>query len=193
MTNENRIKAHELFEKGYNKSEIGRLLNISRERVRQYLLTSATKGWKSQERICPYCDKKFIPSYQYQSTCCNRSIEKQNCEICGDPVQIIASKLASLKMIVCDKKDCQEKRFKRVKAMTRDVDTICYACGTHTKTWEYVLRQHGRARCADCKQNKFTSRCLACGTLITVSSKNGTCRSHIKFGKELAYSESSSK
>ena len=193
MLSENRIKAHELFEQGHSKSEIGRLLNISRERVRQYLLTSTTKGWKSRERICPYCDKKFLPSYQYQSTCCNRSIEEQSCEVCGDPVRTIASRVASLKMLICGKSECKEERYKRVKKMTRNVDTICSACGTHTKTWKHILKLHGRARCPDCIKNKYVGRCLACGTLITTSSRNGTCRTHIKFGKELAYSESSSK
>ena len=193
MLNENRIKAHELFEQGHNKSEIGRLLNISRERVRQYLLTSTTKGWKSRERICPYCDKKFLPSYQYQATCCNRSIDEQSCEVCGDPVRIIASKAASVKMIICNKSNCKKERYKRVRAMARTVDTICSACGNQTKTWKYILKLHGHARCSDCVKSKYVGRCFACGTLITASSKNGTCRTHIKFGKELAYSVSFSK
>ena len=190
MLSENRIKAHELFKQGYSKSEIGRQLNVSRERVRQYLVTTTTKGWKSQERICSYCDKKFLPSYEYQSTCCNRSVEPQNCEVCGDLVHNTGSKAASLRVITCKKLECRNERIKRVRAMTRTVDTICYSCGAHTKTWQYILNQHGRARCAECLENKYSGRCIACGKLITYSSKNRTCRTHIKFGKEAAYSES---
>ena len=50
--------------------------------------------------------------------------------------------------------------------MARTVDTICSACGNQTKTWKYILKLHGHARCTDCVKNKYVGRCFACGILI---------------------------
>ena len=192
MVNSNKIKAEELFKEGYSKSEIARQLNISRERVRQFLMGYVV-GWKGNERICSYCDSSFIPKHKYQATCCNRSIPEQTCSICGDQVSIAASKLTPTKIVSCSKLECQKERNIRVRAKLRNVAISCYACGEVAKTTSHILNKNGKARCSRCVSKQYVARCHICGQLITSKNERRVCRTHIKFGKILAYSDSSSK
>lgn len=192
MVNSNKIKAEALFKEGYTKSEISRKLNISRERVRQFLM-GYVAGWKGNERACTYCGSSFIPKHKYQSTCCNRSIPEQTCAVCGDQVNITASKLTAKRIIACTKLACQKERHIRVKNQLRNVSTNCYACGESTRTTTGTLTRNGKARCERCVSKQYVARCHICGQLITSKNERRVCRTHIKFGKMLAYSDSSSR
>ncbi len=190
-TGETRIRAQELAESGLNQSEIARQLNVSRERVRQVLM-SIPSGWKRASRICQYCNNTFVPKHKFQSTCCNRSIPPKPCSFCGEMVSVNRSYLKKYELIACDKPICTNQWHEaRLSSHPRIVwvNTKCTLCGSDTEKPEYVVKRKSKIRCERCIARQFTDRCRACGKLIT-RSIHQLCKQHIGYKSQVSVSSS---
>ncbi len=170
---------------GIRSNRIAKNLNISRERVRQLWVSYQIKDHKDDLRTCSKCNKKFLPTYKFQSTCgCSVSIFAK-CFICAAPTQFLKrQKIFPL----CTDMECAEdlkvlkSRSKKLSLERRDLEKTeltCPICSVKylAPLWQARARNF-KIRCKSCRDGQKKGICTVCKIPITIT--NGRCKPHYR-------------
>ena len=185
MRGDNYFKVINMKLGGISSNHISRELNLSRERVRQLWVSYQTINSESDFRICSKCNKKFLPTYRFQSTCGCYVSPFAKCINCGKRTQFLKGRR---RFSICTDSECiknrniTKTRNRKLSIEKRDrvkVEVTCTVCGIHhiIPRWK-VRRRNFRMRCEPCSNGQRIGLCGICKKPI--SGPNGRCRKHAK-------------
>jgi len=180
---QNYYKVVEMKLTGITSSRIAINLNISRERVRQLWISYQTNNNSEDPRICSKCNKEYIPTHEFQSTCGCRVTPFENCVICGKITQFFKR---SRTYPICKNIKCIE-NLRTLKNQTRKLslekrdrtktEVICPVCNSiHLAPVWRAMRSNFKMRCKSCIKGQKIDTCTVCE--IPISGPNGRCMRH---------------
>lgn len=170
---------------GITSSRIAISLNISRERVRQLWIIYQTNNNSEDPRICSRCDKEFIPTHKFQSTCGCSVSPFDSCVICGKTTQLFKRRRT---YPICTNIECID-NLRTLKNQTRKLslekrnriktEVICPICNSsHLLPVWRALKHNFKMRCRSCIDGQKRDTCTVCE--IPISGLNGRCMRHHK-------------
>jgi hypothetical protein len=179
----NYYKIVEMKLSGISNVDIAENLNLSRERVRQLWTSYRIKDIKDNFRICSKCDKNFLPTYEFQSTCGCQVSPFDNCVICCQPTQFLKRKKH---YPICTNIECIEnlnilkiqiKELSRKKRNLVKTTITCPVCSdSHIVSLWQARRRNFKIRCRSCIEGQKRGLCSICK--MPVSQVSGRCYRH---------------